>query len=96
MVNMVLFSPGSVSRPYTNTGFSEKVNVFQVSPSFVLYLEKEDWESCWDGSRPPRGALSRPQPESQRQCPCPAPHLSWSVSVPCAMATRMPPWSPQV
>lgn len=46
MVNMVLFSPGSVSRPYTNTGFSENVNVFQVSPSFVLYLEKEDWESC--------------------------------------------------
>lgn len=46
MVNMVLFSPGSVSRPYTNTGFSEKVNVFQVSPSFVLYLEKEDGERC--------------------------------------------------
>lgn len=46
MVNMVLFSPGSVSRPYTNTGFSEKVNVFHVSPSFVLYLKKKDWESC--------------------------------------------------
>lgn len=39
MVNIVLFSPGSVSSPYTNTGLSEKVNVFQVSPSFVLYLE---------------------------------------------------------
>lgn len=38
MVKMVLFSPGSVRRPYTNTGFSENVKTFQVSPSFVLYL----------------------------------------------------------
>ena len=38
MVKTVLFSPGSVRSPYTNTGFSEKTNVFQVSPSFVLYL----------------------------------------------------------
>lgn len=38
MVKTVLFSPGSVRSPYTNTGFSEKVNAFQVSPSLVLYL----------------------------------------------------------
>jgi hypothetical protein len=38
MVKTVLFSPGSVRSPYTNTGFSEKTNVFQVSPSLVLYL----------------------------------------------------------
>lgn len=96
MVNMVLFSPGSVSSPYTNTGFSEKVNVFQVSPSFVLYLEKQDWESCQGWSCLPQGTFSQPQPEHQQRSPCPAAYLSWSVSVPCAMATRMPPWSPHV
>ena len=40
MVKTVLFSPGSVRSPYTNTGFSEKTNVFQVSPSLVLYLPR--------------------------------------------------------
>lgn len=40
MVKTVLFSPGSVRSPYTNTGFSEKMNVFQVSPSLVLYLPR--------------------------------------------------------
>lgn len=44
MVKMVLFSPGSVRSPYTNTGFSEKMNVFQVSPSLVLYLSKDEEE----------------------------------------------------
>lgn len=37
-VKTVLFSPGSVSNPYTNTGCSENTDVFQVSPSLVLYL----------------------------------------------------------
>lgn len=43
-----------------------------------------------------QGTLCHPQPEQQGQVPCPDTHLSWSVSVPWAMATRIPPWSPQV
>lgn len=45
MVKTVLFSPGSVRSPYTNTGFSEKMNVFQVSPSLVLYLPETNKRS---------------------------------------------------
>lgn len=72
MVNMVLFSPGSVSRPYTNTGFSEKVNVFQVSPSFVLYLENEGWESC-QGQVLPAAGHSVPAPARAPEA-MPLPH----------------------
>lgn len=84
MVKMVLFSPGSVSSPYTNTGFSEKVKDFHVSPSLVLYLQEKDEGGCNGETQPGIPVL------------CCSPYLSWSVSVPCAMATRMPPWSPQV
>jgi len=52
MVKMVLFSPGSVSSPYTNTGFSEKVKDFHVSPSLVLYLQENDGDGC-NGETPP-------------------------------------------
>lgn len=97
MVNMVLFSPGSVRRPYTNTGFSEKVKTFQVSPSFVLYLQEQEIGKGARGmSCLLQGTLCHPQPEQQGQFLCPDTHLSWSVSVPWAMATRIPPWSPQV
>lgn len=94
MVKMVLFSPGSVSSPYTNTGFSEKVNVFQVSPSLVLYLRKKRSRMSAVGKFFP--APGQPLAPARGQPPLCLPYLSWSVSVPCAMATRMPPWSPQV
>lgn len=42
------------------------------------------------------GASSAIPSPSTRQSLCPDTHLSWSVSVPWAMATRIPPWSPQV
>lgn len=68
MVNMVLFSPGSVSSPYTNTGFSEKVNVFQVSPSLVLYLQKKRTGMSAVGKLCPHQGNLWPQPEASLRC----------------------------